>query len=110
MKFFGYYRGFAPLFELGHWTQKPDSNYCSWCAEPIKPGEDGVSHGNGNCEHIECFIFSVVGSVPHQEHRCGCYDGPSHCMEHGISKRDAARKAFERWQQWGEPINDLCRE
>jgi hypothetical protein len=104
VNFFGYYNGLAPLFELGHWTAKnPIGCTCAWCQEPIQNGENGVDLENGDYEHIECFIASIVGSVTHQEHRCTCYDGFVDCQQDEISKRETARAAFLRWQNWGKP-------
>lgn len=103
MNFFGYYNGLAPLFELGHWTKEPADAICSWCHESIQRGENGVDHGNGNHEHIECFITSIVGSLAHQERRCICYDGFVDCKENEISKRETAKAAFLNWQHWGKP-------
>ena len=104
MNFFGYYNGLAPLFELGHWTAKiPIGEKCAWCDEPIFRGENGVELENGNCEHIECFIVSIVGSVAHQERRCTCYDGFVDCQQDEISKRETAKAAFLHWQNWGKP-------
>jgi hypothetical protein len=103
VNFFGYYNGFAPLFELGHWTNSPIHATCAWCHELIQRGENGVDHGNGNCEHIECFITSIVGSIAHQERRCTCYDGFTDCKNDEMSRRDIAKVAFKNWQQWGTP-------
>ena len=104
MNFFGYYNGFAPLFELGHWTSKtPIGATCTWCHEPIQDRENGVDHGNGNCEHIECFVTSIVGSTAHQERRCICYNGFTDCKDNEMSSRETAKAAFKNWQQWGTP-------
>jgi hypothetical protein len=103
IKFFGYYQGLGLLFRFGHWIAKADGSHCMWCHEPILAGEDGVSHGLGRCEHIECFICSVVGSVAHQERYCDCYGGQTPCVEFGLPRRQLAKTAFERWQKWGEP-------
>ena len=101
MNYFGYYGGLAPLLNWGRWTATPANSRCAWCAEPILQGEDGIEHPNGRCEHIECFIRSIVGSVTHQNHRCPCYGGSEDHDEKGIPKRAAARAAFENWQRWG---------
>jgi hypothetical protein len=101
MNFFGYYGGLAPLLSCGGRTKTPTNATCAWCSEPILHGEDGVAHENGACEHIECFIRSIVGSVAHQKHRCPCYGGSDDHEEKGMTKRAAARAAFENWQRWG---------
>src|SRR5437868_7060170 len=101
MNYFGYYRGLAPLLNFGRWTRTPANATCVWCAEPILPGEDGVIWGDARCEHIECSIRSIVGSVANQEHRCTCYGGSDDHEEKGLTKRAAARAAFENWQRWG---------
>ena len=101
MEYFGYYGGLAPLLSFGRWTNTPANATCVWCGEPIMPGEDGVIWENAGCEHIECFIRSIVGSVAHQEHRCSCYGGSDDHEEKGMTKRAAARAAFENWQRWG---------
>ena len=101
MEYFGYYGGLAPLLSFGRWTNTPANANCVWCAEPILPEEDGIIEENGGCEHIECFIRSIVGSVAHQEHRCPCYGGSEDHDENGMTKRAAARAAYENWQRWG---------
>ena len=101
MEYFGYYGGLAPLLSFGRWTNTPANATCVWCGEPILPEEDGIIGENGGCEHIECFIRSIVGSVAHQEHRCPCYGGSEDHYENGMTKRAAARAAFENWQRWG---------
>jgi hypothetical protein len=104
VNFFGYYNGLAPLFELVHWTERtPVNAICGWCHETIKGNESGVDHENGCCEHIECFIASIVGSVAHQEHKCTCYDGLVDCQLNEISKRETSKAAFLHWQNWGKP-------
>jgi len=101
MNYFGYYGGLAPLLHWGHWTETPSNASCAWCGEPILRGEDGIEDQDGRCEHIECFIRSIVGSVAHQKQRCPCYGGSDEHDEKGIPKRAAARAAFENWQRWG---------
>jgi len=101
MNYFGYYGGLAPLLHWGHWTETPSNASCAWCGEPILRGEDGIEDQDGRCEHIECFIRSIVGSVTHQKQRCPCYGGSDEHDEKGIPKRAAARAAFENWQRWG---------
>ena len=101
MNYFGYYSGLAPLLHWGRWTPTPVNARCAWCTEPILRGEDGVAYPDGRCEHIECFIRSIVGSVTHQKHRCPCYGGSEDHDEKKIPKRAAARAAFENWQRWG---------
>src|SRR5207247_10935661 len=101
MNYFGYYGGLAPLPHWGHWTETPSNASCTWCGEPILPGEDGIEDQDGRCEHIECFIRSIVGSVAHQKHRCPCYGGSDDHEEKGMTKRAAARAAFGNWQRWG---------
>jgi hypothetical protein len=110
VNFFGYYNGLAPLFELGHWTHAPISATCVWCNEFIQRGEDGVDLENGSYEHIECFIACIVGSVAHQEHSCTCYDGLVDCEEEEISKREAAKAAFQNWQKWGTSNKIVVKE
>lgn len=52
------------------------------CEQLIVEGESGViigyvrDDGAGTApEHIECFLRSVLGSVPHMEGRCSCHGG-----------------------------------
>lgn len=102
MNFFGYYNGLAPLFELGHWTPRIQADaLCSWCEGPIINGENGVILDNGGCEHIECFICSIVGSVIHQEKICSCYGGTFNCLDEP-DRRKTAKTAFCNWQKWGD--------
>jgi hypothetical protein len=111
VNFFGYYNGLALLFELGRWTKRtPINATCAWCHEPIHRGENGVEFENGRCEHIECFIVSIVGSVAHQEHSCTCYDGFVDCEEDEIGKRETAKAAFQNWQKWGTSNKIIVKE
>jgi hypothetical protein len=69
---------------------------CAWCGEVILEGEATAIKLVG-CDHRfhrECMLRSIVGSVAHQTRRCSCYGGTEDDPP-GLTKREAARKAFE---------------
>ncbi len=70
---------------------------CGHCEEPLLPGED-IRKGL----HIECMTRLVLGSVAHQQRRCGCFGGTEQEDPH-LTKREAARAAY----QYGKLLHDL---
>ena len=74
-----------------------DVETCVWCDEEL--GGDDPCVFDCSIErwrHFECHVRSVVGSVAHQEHRCGCCNssqlGPGE--DEYPSRRSAARAAM----------------
>jgi hypothetical protein len=66
---------------------------CSWCSEPILPGERSIIPGM-QLLHRECECRMVFGSVGHQKGRCTCHGG-TEGDPLGLTKREAARAAWE---------------
>lgn len=63
---------------------------CGFCEEPILPRE----RADGNL-HRECHLRLVVGSVAHQQRRCGCFvAGSEESDPRHMTKRQAARMAL----------------
>lgn len=74
---------------------------CAWCDEPVSVDEyeDGPLRDLPLANfHLECNVRAVVGSAAHQLHECHCYGGTREDPP-GMSKRDAAKLAFETWHQ-----------
>jgi hypothetical protein len=70
---------------------------CSYCDEPLAPGE-AFSPVPG--VHRECAIRMVIGSVAHQEKRCSCYcSGSDEGDPPGVTMREAARLATAAFEQ-----------
>lgn len=67
---------------------------CTWCDEPVEIHE---RHPNSQQPfHYACFFRSVAGSVAHLEGRCSCcIVGAEEGDPPGMTKREAARAAFE---------------
>lgn len=60
---------------------------CSHCDEELAAGQP-----SGEL-HRECLIRMLVGSVGHQQKRCGCY-GREDQSEAGLTRRQAAQAAY----------------
>jgi hypothetical protein len=87
--------GFDPA--KGQTHQGDTSALCQWCEEPVLSGDEQAlpySLAQGQM-HSECAFRSVVGSVAHVLHWCGCYQPGSDLGDPvGLTKRQAARAAF----------------
>lgn len=74
-------------------------NRCTYCDEPVLPGEQHLSF-HGEPMHQECGFRSVVGSVAHVLKRCHCYKLGSKLNDPpGMTKREAARAALNLFRQ-----------
>lgn len=93
------------LGELPEFTNLK-SKECVWCEEEVKPDENAITlphieQGNGisfEVLHFNCFMRTIVGSVGHQMHLCGCYGGHQDDPI-GVSRREAANQAVNLWNQ-----------
>ena len=67
---------------------------CSWCEEPVLPGESNPNLIYMQDVHRECAIRMVCGSVAHLEGRCGCHNPESEEADPpGMTRRQAAQAA-----------------
>lgn len=85
LKYFG--RPFdAPMYEGVPEIPTPVGKQCSWCTEPIREGEAGVTmpHMFKNDRgwqaeelpaHIECHLRQALGGLAHLQGRCRCVTG-----------------------------------
>lgn len=66
---------------------------CAFCREPVEDINEPPPYG-GQPVHRECGIRMVIGSVAHQEKRCGCYvPGSEEGDPPHLTLRQAARAA-----------------
>jgi hypothetical protein len=84
---------------------------CTFCDEPVLPGEEHAAFGNEPMHH-ECGFRSIVGPVAHLLRRCHCYKlGSTLSDPPNLTKRQAALAAFalaRQITQWyGEEEVDL---
>lgn len=72
---------------------------CSWCEEPILPGEKTLPNLQPPA-HVPCGVRMMVGSLAHVEGRCGCFvEGSEEGDPLGITKRQAAEAAAMAYLQ-----------
>lgn len=71
----------APAFDDAIEIPTPVGQLCLWCGEPIEAGDNGSTMGSPTGVqpvHLECFLRSLLGDVPHLEGRCLCSGGGDH--------------------------------
>jgi hypothetical protein len=83
----------------------PIGMLCRRCGEPIAEGESGVIPSGvlrwEDPMHYECFLRGIVGGLNHQLGRCHCCGGDQPPDPEGMTRREAAIKAVEAWEQRG---------
>lgn len=79
----------------------PFGAVCIWCDELIDTDDSGVQYVNGPVAHVECFMRQTVGGLNHQRGTCSCQGGPDDPDAPGLSKREAAREAWEHFRAHG---------
>jgi hypothetical protein len=96
----------APICETTPRVPVPVGKPCIWCDEPIAADDRGIGsallESVGNIiavspayYHVECWIRQTLGSTGHQLKLCPCFGGTYEGEPEGMSKRDAARAAWE---------------
>lgn len=100
----------APVCHITQQIAVPVGEPCVHCEEPIAADDSGVmtplmeSVGNGigvrpAYYHIECWTRQLFGSTGHQLRLCPCFGGDYEGEPPEMSKRDAARAAWELARQ-----------
>jgi hypothetical protein len=86
----------APVCQLTPQVPAPVGATCLWCEEPIATEDSGWGQcANGPWMHVECFGRQMFGSTGHQLRLCPCYGGTYEGEPESMSKRDAARAAWD---------------
>jgi len=92
----------APICQTTPHVETPVGEACVWCDEPVAPDDSGlvmlgIIDGKAGvaCYHVECSVRSIVGSTGHQLGLCPCFGGDYEGESPEMSKRDAARAAFQ---------------
>jgi len=92
----------SPIYGISNQAQTPDGQDCLYCTEEIALGDDGFIDGGGSIFHRACFLRMIIGSVLHQEQKCGCFGGEE--QDHvalGMTLRQEAEAALaHRERQW----------
>lgn len=104
MKWFGKAYG-APYESDGPRVPTPVGALCSWCDEPIEPGDDGimstfideVSIAVEEPTHYECHLRTIVGGLNHQLGRCTCCGGTLPPDPPEMRRHEAAIAATTHW-------------
>jgi hypothetical protein len=73
---------------------------CSWCGEPVLPGEQRDPN-RVQPTHWECGIRSALGGVNHQLGKCSCCGGTEPPDQEGLTRRQAAIQAAELFMRKG---------
>jgi len=77
--------------------------FCNHCEEPVLDFEEARTINNiPRGIHLECLIRGVSGSVGHQRGQCECH-GITDTSEEGMTRREAAKAAYEEWKQRNPP-------
>ena len=72
---------------------------CAYCKEPVTASERSPNCANAPM-HEECAFRGIMGSVAHQEHRCGCFvPGSVEGDPPGLTLREAAAAALYAWRR-----------
>lgn len=96
MQWFGN-RPFGPVCEHAAKVDAPIGCACDWCEEPIVFDDEGLlipSVGTPSVFHRVCFLRSIIGSLGHQQQKCGCYGGNEEDPPE-MTKKQAAEAATE---------------
>jgi len=70
---------------------------CSYCHEPILPGEK-LTEVEGPAIHFECGFRITYGSVGHLTEQCPCHGKEDH-SEDGLTLREGAKASLEHCEQ-----------
>lgn len=71
---------------------------CTYCKEPLEP--EDIEPKALQPYHRACLFRSIMGSVAHIEHRCGCFiPGSMEGDPEGLTRREAAQAAFKLWRE-----------
>jgi len=85
----------------------PVGEACIWCDESIAKDDSGVGmplaepigktglRVSMTYYHVECWVRMLVGSTGHQLRLCPCFGGDYEGEPEGMSRRDAARAAWD---------------
>lgn len=81
---------------------------CPWCGEEIKWGEDLgrnliMTEKGPRLQHEECAFRSVMGGLNHQKRNCTCCGGKEPPDPPGMTRREAAKAAYDYWQEQRGP-------
>ena len=81
----------------------PDADQCLWCEEHFRRGDsisDVPVHTAAGLryQHVECAVRSVVGGLNHLNGLCCCCGGAMPPDPEGITRREAARMAYQAWR------------
>lgn len=107
---FGTYWG-APICQSTPHVGVPVGATCVHCQEPITRDDSGIgtplmeTAGPGIIAvsqawyHVECWVRQIVGSTGHQLKLCPCFGGTYEGEPERMSKRDAARAAWDLARQ-----------
>jgi hypothetical protein len=86
----------APICHVTPQVDVPIGLPCLWCKESITPSDSGWGQtADGPWMHVECFVRQMAGSVGHQLKLCPCFGGTYEGEPETLSKRDAARAAWD---------------
>lgn len=92
----------APICEIAPKAEVPVGRVCGWCGETFGPEDSGLLLDADETTmpyHVECQLRSVLGSVAHVEHRCGCFVmGSDDNDDPRLTKREAAIAAVKAYR------------
>jgi hypothetical protein len=89
--------------ECARCQSKEGPRTCAYCEELLLPNERIMERGEGFTQgyHEECDVRAHLGSAAHFMKECACYGG-TRSDPPEMSKRDAARMAFEAREHMGK--------
>ncbi len=81
---------------------------CFYCQEPVPPSEpqviDVITPEGPGAAHEACAARAILGSVAHQQRRCGCYvPGSTAGDDPALTQRQAAEAALAYARGEGGP-------